>query len=465
MTSNVVSTGLKKNRKLKNDKMKKSILILCVLLMAAIPSACTESHKTPPELDKPQPGPHPDPKPEPSEGKEKMLWFDAEANFQRFSTQAGIIAMLDKTQEAGFNKIVVDVKPVEGDVLYKSEFMTQATTIGSVNVADRGWDYLQFFLDEAHKRNLKVTVSTTVFPMGMPSTRQGPAYRGTTWKGKTCMQYKPEGMVDIKDDPTKVAAFLNPVLPEVQEFALRFIREIVTNYDFDAYALDYCRFPDYQSDFSEASKEAFEKYIGGLVETWPGDVFTYNASGERVPGKYYKEWWEFRSMIIHDFVARVRKEIKAIKPDVKLEYWAASWWGALYANGQNWASKAFRPLTDQDAWSFNSWCSINYHQTGFADQLDTFLLGTYLPRVYGPDDGESIEYGINRAERFLLNACTYYATVDCSQKTFDIEEACYYCLKRTAGLMVFDIVHVINNDMWAAIKRGIDRYEAEAATE
>lgn len=65
-----------------------------------------------------------------------MLWFDAEANFQRFSTQAGIIAMLDKTQEAGFNKIVVDVKPVEGDVLYKSEFMTQATTIGSVNVAD-----------------------------------------------------------------------------------------------------------------------------------------------------------------------------------------------------------------------------------------------------------------------------------------------------------------------------------------
>lgn len=326
MTSNVVSTGLKKNRKLKNDKMKKSILILCVLLMAAIPSACTESHKTPPELDKPQPGPNPDPKPEPSEGKEKMLWFDAEANFQRFSTQAGIIAMLDKTQEAGFNKIVVDVKPVEGDVLYKSEFMTQATTIGSVNVADRGWDYLQFFLDEAHKRNLKVTVSTTVFPMGMPSTRQGPAYRGTTWKGKTCMQYKPEGMVDIKDDPTKVAAFLNPVLPEVQEFALRFIREIVTNYDFDAYALDYCRFPDYQSDFSEASKEAFEKYIGGLVETWPGDVFTYNASGERVPGKYYKEWWEFRSMIIHDFVARVRKEIKAIKPDVKLEYWAASWW-------------------------------------------------------------------------------------------------------------------------------------------
>ena len=45
--------------------------------------------------------------------------------------------------EAGFNKIVVDVKPVEGDVLYKSEFMTQATTIGSVNVRHIRPSYLQ----------------------------------------------------------------------------------------------------------------------------------------------------------------------------------------------------------------------------------------------------------------------------------------------------------------------------------
>lgn len=442
--------------------MKQPVLILCVLLMTAF-GACTESHQTPPEISKPEPTP--DPTPGPSGEKEKMLWFDAEANFKRFSTQAGIAAMLDKTVEAGFNKIVVDVKPVVGDVLYESVFMTKATTIGSVTVPSRNWDYLQFFLDEAHKRKLKVTVSTTIFPMGLPGSKQGPAYRDARWKGKTCLQYTPKGMVDIKDDPSKVAAFLNPVLPEVQDFALRFIREIVTNYDFDAFALDYCRFPDYQSDFSEASKTAFEKYIGGIVETWPGDIFTYNASGKRIPGKYYKEWWEFRSMVIHDFVARVRKEIKAIKPAVKLEYWAASWWGALYVNGQNWSSPKFRPLTDQDARSFAPWCSANYHKTAFADQLDTFLLGTYLPRVYGPNDGESIEFGINRAERFLLNACPFYATVDCSRKTFDIEEACYYCLKRTAGLMVFDIVHVINNNMWAAIKRGIDRYEEEAAKE
>ncbi len=428
--------------------------------MPALICACTEDHQTPPALDKDEPTPDP----EPTGEKEKMLWFDAEANFARFSTQANIIQFLEKTKQTGFNKIVVDVKPVEGDVLYESTFMTKATTIGSVTVANRDWDYLQFFLDEAHKRDLKVTVSTTIFPMGMPSTKQGPAYRGTTWKGKTCMQYTPEGMIDIKDDPTKVAAFLNPVLPEVQDFAIRFIREIVSKYDFDAYALDYCRFPDYQSDFSEASREAFESYIGGVVGTWPDDIFTYNADKSRKPGKYYKEWWEFRSMVIRDFVARVRAEIQKIKPKVKLEYWAASWWGALYANGQNWASPSFAPTSDPDYYNYYaSWCSNSYNKTGFADQLDTFLLGTYLPRVYGPSDGESIEYGINRARRLIGNACTMYGTVQCADPEFDIEEASYYCLKTTAGLMVFDIVHVINNNKWDAIKRGIDRAEEEMA--
>ena len=339
--------------------------LLCAALLAMPFTACSEEHQAPPSLD--QGGDDENDKPVdpgdgPASGKEKMLWFDAEANFQRFSTKEGITAMLDKTVEAGFNKIVVDVKPVEGDVLYASDFMTQATTIGSVTVPARGWDYLQFFLDEAHKRGLKVTVSTTIFPMGMPSTRQGPVYRDSKWNGKTCLQNKPKAgggsqLTDIKDDPTKVAAFLNPVLPEVREFALSFIREIVSKYDFDAYALDYCRFPDNQSDFSEASKRAFEDYVKGSVATWPDDVYTYDANGGIVAGPYYKQWWEFRSMVIRDFVAAVRQEIKALKPDVKLEYWAASWWGALYANGQNWASTSFMPLQDIEAPNFRAWCS------------------------------------------------------------------------------------------------------------
>ena len=132
-----------------------------------------------------------DNRPRAAAGKPKYLWFDATANFERFAVRDSVDLYLDKACRAGFNRIVVDVRPVEGDVLYASDFMTQATTIGSVTVPARGWDYLQFFLDEAHKRGLKVTVSTTIFPMGMPSTRQGPVYRDSKWNARPACKTSP----------------------------------------------------------------------------------------------------------------------------------------------------------------------------------------------------------------------------------------------------------------------------------
>ena len=48
-----------------------------------------------------------------------MLWFDAEANFERFSKKENITYYLDLAKSTGFNS-VVDVRPVQGDALFKS---------------------------------------------------------------------------------------------------------------------------------------------------------------------------------------------------------------------------------------------------------------------------------------------------------------------------------------------------------
>lgn len=439
------------------------LCLLCGIFPLAL-SSCGEewTHHPMPDYEKPTPEPEPDPDPEPDPepelkpAKEKMLWMDASANIKRFSSQANARHFLDLIVQTGFNKIVVDVKPTQGDVLYQSDFMTRVDVLNGEKVYI-DWDYLQFFLDEAKSRDLKVTVSTTFFPMGKQAYQSGEVYRDSKWEGKTCMQYTPQGMLDIKDDPTKVAAFLNPLLPEVQEYLLRMVREIVTKYDFDAYALDYCRFPDAQSDFSQASREAFEQYLGHAVETFPEDIFTYDAKGNMVAGKYYKQWWAFRAKVIRDFVAQVRTTVKQVKPDVKIEYWAASWWHGIYGNGQNWASPSFDPTTEGSY----EWVSPRYAEGGFADQLDTFLLGAYLNVIYGPSNPSSIEYAINRANRLIGDDCTLFGTISCADRKFDIEEAVYACLMRTEGLMVFDIVHVIGNQMWDKIKKGIDRAEKE----
>jgi len=394
--------------------------------------------------------------------KVKMLWFDAEANFQLFSQKSNITTYLDLAKKTGFNTIVVDVRPIQGDVLYKSKFMPELTKLNGYTVT-RDWDYLQYFVDEAHKRNLKVIADATIFVAGLLQSREGMAFRSDEWDNDVSVKYAHDGtLVSGKNDPSKTesAVFLNPVLPKVQNFTLKYITEIVTNYDIDGFSLDYCRYSDYSNDFSEASRVAFSSYIGVEVTDFPASIFTYNADKTRNPGKYYKQWWEFRSMTIHNFIAKVNQTMNSIKPKVKLYYWAASWFGNRYEVGQNYGSKTYT--------NFNSsWATDNYHNTGFGDELDVFLLGAYLKRIYGLNDNESIEYAIYNGKKIINGACTMYGTIaannhmDNSDTNSNIENAVYICLRDTPGLMVFDIVQVIQYGLWDGIKRGIDKAEKE----
>lgn len=386
--------------------------------------------------------------PEIIEEKPVYLWLDAEANFKRFSYQDSICYYLDKIKDTGFNHIVVDVRPIYGDVLYKkTSFMTQLTSVGNFS-RTLEWDYLQFFINEAKKRNLKVIVSTTIFPAGNPATREGMVYRDEYWAQRTIKQYTPNGMIDVKDDKRKVAAFLNPALPEVQEFALNFIKEIVSNYDIDGYALDYCRYLDVEGDFSNESKVLFESYVKENVLHFPSDIFYWDGSLRR-DGKHAKKWFEFRAMVIHDFIKQAKEEIKKIKPNIQLVYFAASWYGSLYQQGQNWASKKYDPSVEYD------WASDNYKNAGFAEHLDGLMIGTYLEKVYGINDPESIEYGLARGKRLLREECEIYGSIYANNWK-NIEDAAYVCLTQSDGLMVFDIVQVIKYNLWDELKRAIN---------
>ncbi|MCD7713263.1 MAG: family 10 glycosylhydrolase [Firmicutes bacterium] len=284
------------------------LYLIAILLFPGMFTACTgEKH---PLVEKP-----------------KYMWFDAEANFERFQYKDSITYYLDKTKQAGFNRIVVDVRPLQGDVLYTSSHLAPLTRLDGYAV-ERDWDYLQFFIKEAWKRELKVSVSTTIFSGGRPHTRDGMVYHSHDWDEQIAVRYRPEGLVSMKDDCSQVAIFLNPLLPEVREFCLRFIREIVEKYEIDGYALDYCRYSGVETDFSRPSRQAFEAYIGKEVEQFPQDIFTWEQDKDgnfrTVPGPYYKPWFEFRAQVIHDFIERAKQEIKAIRPDVQLEYWAPS---------------------------------------------------------------------------------------------------------------------------------------------
>ena len=245
-----------------------------------------------------------------------------------------------------------------------------------------------------------------------------------------------------------VFAFLNPILPEVHDYVMATVRELLVKYDFDSFILDYCRYQNDNSDFSQASKNAFEAYAGVECTDFPYDIYYYEeGETDRTkykPGKHYNKWMEWRSSVIQGYVKDVRKLIDEVKPQVELEYWAASWW-PLPGTAQNWASTSVDKSADY--W----WMTPDYHKTGFADQLDVFQLGAYLEKP------EHVKAAIQRAKTLINGDCAMYGTVSAIEKEFDMENGVYTCLTDSDGLMVFDLSHIERNGFWDEISRGVRR--------
>ena len=381
-----------------------------------------------------------------ADGKPVTLWIDAEANYPRLSTKEEISAMLDKARANGFNAIVLDVKPVKGEVLYESSFLPKCKSLGNKPFV-QDWDYVRFFCDQAKERGMKVSLSATVFTMGLPEWRVGPAYDDLEWDDKFCIEHLPEGLKDIRESKAwGVFAFLNPVLPEVHDYVMAMVKELLVKYDFDSFILDYCRYQNANSDFSQASKEAFEAYAGVECTDFPYDIYYYeDGETDRTrykPGKHYNKWMEWRSSVIQGYVKDIRRLIDEVRPEVGLEYWAASWW-PLPETAQNWSSTSVDKSADY--W----WMTPDYHKTGFADQLDVFQLGAYLEKP------EHVKDAIARAKTLVNGDCTMYGTVSAIEKDFDMENGVYTCLTDSEGLMVFDLSHIERNGFWDEIARGV----------
>ncbi len=241
--------------------------------------------------------------------------------------------------------------------------------------------------------------------------------------------------------------------------------ELVRNYDIDGFSLDYCRYPDAESDFSDFSRSAFEEYLGEKVENWPSDVFTYDADGNRVDGKYIKQWWAWRAKVVSDFIRKASEAIHAAKPDVDVEYWAATWIHALNVSGQNWASP-------KSSWAMAyDYGTPEYQAIGFAPYIDVFAAGAYLETVHGADNNESIEYAYTRADSLLHGDCKLVGSLYAINHDTNPENpnnmynAALMSLQKTGNLRMLDISHLQKYNLWGSIRAAIDDYLASRDAE
>lgn len=387
--------------------------------------------------------------------KPKGIWIDAHANLSRFKDKATITSYMEKIKDTGFNEIYLDVKPGIGHALYNSDILPKLTTWGTETV-NRDFDYLGFWLEEAERLDIDVIATISTLGYGNTKDRQGLVYTDSRWNGKTQVMLPanndPNALIDIRDKNNVDAAMLNPCLPEVQNLVLSVVEEIITKYPkLKGLCLDYCRWYDGNCGFGDATIHAFEAYSGKTV-TNKNDIIT--ASGGI--GSLYKEWIEFRSLAVTNLITNIRSKIKSIHPEMELQLWASADWASRYSVGQNWASKKFTPEASPRY-------TVTYNKTGFADQLEVFVLGAYAEIVWKKDNPGSVwsvENFVDTYNDFTKGDCKVYGSIQSYQyDDAGLSDAIYLCMKRTDGLMIFEMSHVINGNSWDKIKAAIKRVE------
>ena len=462
------------------DNMKIKVLILASLLILA---ACTKQGKEPPKIDW---GGEPS-APTVSDtlrANDAYVWVSCEGNWEEFANSRENIARdIAKLKECGFTDLVVDVRPTNGGVLFKSSHAKPQTRMDCWT--NRGYvfinrtadfDYLQTFIDEGHKLGLRVHAVINTFvgsclcPYGLGS--DGMLFEDSSKKSWASVVNTEDGLVstmDLLDDSVDYGAkFLSPINPEVQDYVLGIIADLAA-YDVDGIILDRCRFDDYslQSDFSDLMKSGFEEYCGKTISNWPSDVMNPGQSAfNGSTTSLQKQWLEFRAKVIHDFVVKAADKVHSIKPEMKFGCYVGGWYSSYYYSGVNWASPKYDPKADGYYWAGN-----NYKDFGYADHCDYMFIGAYAStgNIYGSGEW-TMEGFCKQAKRLFKGDVPFAGGPDIGNGSGfenggqgdlmdDIVEACMG--NSTAGMFFFDLCHIRMHDYWDDIKGAIENYNTQ----
>lgn len=250
-----------------------------------------------------------------------------------------IIATLDKLKDNGFNNVFLETY-YHGKTIFPSKTMNKyGFTVQ--NELFEGIDPLRIWVDEAHKRGMKIHTWFQSFYVGNKNPNlsqtsilaQHPEWGNKTKKCANCYG----ATMSVSEHN---GYFLDPANPNVQEFLLELLSEIITDYSPDGINLDYIRYPNSNPrndmgawGFSEYARNDFKSMYGkDPAELTISDVLWY-------------DWNVYRRNIITNFVKKageLAKENKTyisavIFPDIA---------SALATKQQDWRSWSYNNYID-----------------------------------------------------------------------------------------------------------------------
>lgn len=424
-------------------------------------------------------------------GKKLYMWLDSEANFERLSYPDSIDFYISKIEALGFTDVVVDVKNIMGETLYSSEIAPYMEEWEGVH-RDIDYDMLGLIQQACKKYKLGCYASLNVFAGGHNFYDRGIIY-GDKAKWQSIMWWEGK-YLPIREAKWKYNGMLNPALPEVQEYQISILEECLRRYpDLDGIIFDRVRYDDITSDFSEFSHKDFEKYLGQTVENFPECVmrwsFNPNKKSEKNPsgswewklGPMANLWFEYRSMVIHDFIEKACARLKSINPKCKIGDYTGAWYPTYYYLGVNWANKEYDPSQRF------SWATENYKNSGYAHLLDLYMTGLYYTAItklesaqldpttdirseaamdaMARDDWYSVEGGAEMAAKLTLKpviGSIYINQYPNDPNRFEraVTQAIMSC---EGGMMLFDMSHLVDHGWWGHLENALTQAKNQIA--
>jgi len=153
-----------------------------------------------------------------------------------------IVKTLGRIKSAGINNVFIETY-YHGYTIFPSKTLDSYGVV-SQRKEFQGWDPLQVWTEEAHKKGMKIHVWFQTFYAGNEDISKNPKHvisAHPDWANIQRRYYS-------AGKPTPSAAehggyFLDPANPDVQKYLSELISEISNNYSIDGLNIDYIRYP------------------------------------------------------------------------------------------------------------------------------------------------------------------------------------------------------------------------------
>lgn len=264
--------------------------------------------------------------------------FPSSASIGNVAAQkAEIDSKMEQFKAAGLNTVILQVR-AKNDALYQSALNPWSEALTGTQGEDPGYDPLAYAIESAHSNGLALHAWLNPYRVTTSGTDV------SVLSDDNAAKQHPDWVLSYND-----ALFLNPALPEVQDFIAETVKELLVNY-----AVDGIHFDDYfypsgypltSGDGDGAQANARREQVNTLIEKvcavvgqyGNGVVFGVSPQGiyQNVPGSfsggqsYYSVYADVLAWIDNEWVDYITPQVYWETTHATAPYEAVvSWWNS-----------------------------------------------------------------------------------------------------------------------------------------